>query len=70
MNVAAGGTAFFPETLHNGGPPKPWSDTSEFAPRDFWNGRASWLPTWNLDKNNGEDAAMQVKYVRVWKLKP
>ena len=69
LNVAVGGTAFFPDENHNP-TGKPWSDTSDTAPRDFWNGRGAWLPTWNLDTNNGEDAAMQIKYIRVYKLKP
>ena len=24
------------------------------------------LPTWNLDENNGEDAALAVDYVKIW----
>jgi len=67
MNVAVGGTAFFPDKFQG---PKPWSDKSDFAPREFWNARGQWLPTWHMDANNGEDAAMQVDYIRVWKLKP
>jgi len=69
LNVAVGGTAFFPDTFHNS-VGKPWNDKSEFASRDFWNAKSQWYPTWNPDTNNGEDAAMQVDYIRVWKLKP
>ncbi|KAH3882684.1 beta-1,3-glucan-binding protein-like [Dreissena polymorpha] len=69
LNVAVGGTAFFPDTFVNP-TGKPWSDKSDFAARDFWNARAQWYPTWHADQNNGEDAAMQVDYIRVWKLKP
>lgn len=69
LNVAVGGTAFFPDNWQSPAG-KPWNDQSDFAPRDFWNQRAQWYPTWNPDKNNGEDAAMQVDYIRVWKLKP
>jgi hypothetical protein len=32
---------------------------------DFWNGRAGWYPTWQAA---GEEAAIQVDYVRVWAL--
>jgi hypothetical protein len=38
------------------------------AAADFWNGRNQWLPTWDLDVNDGESAAMQIDYVRVWAL--
>jgi hypothetical protein len=24
------------------------------AASDFWNGKGQWLPTWNLEENNGE----------------
>ena len=70
LNVAVGGTAFFPDKFQNSGAAKPWSDKSDFAPRDFWNAHTQWYPTWHAENNNGEDAAMQVKYIRVWKLKP
>ncbi|WAR02690.1 BGBP-like protein [Mya arenaria] len=69
MNVAVGGTAFFPDKFRSA-TGKPWSDTSDFATRDYWNARDQWYPTWHPDQNNGEDAAMQVDYIRVWKLKP
>nr|AGT42010.1 lipopolysaccharide and beta-1,3-glucan-binding protein [Meretrix meretrix] len=69
MNVAVGGVGFFLDKFVNS-PGKPWNDKSDFAPRDFWNARGQWYPTWHTDKNNGEDAAMQVDYIRVWKLKP
>jgi len=70
MNVAVGGIAYFPDHLVNSPYPKPWSDHQGHAATDFWNAKNKWLPTWRLDHNNGEDAAMQVKYVKVWKLKP
>ncbi|KAL4223162.1 3-glucan binding protein [Mactra antiquata] len=70
LNVAVGGTGgYFPDHYQSN-PPKPWSDQSGTAARDFWNARGQWYPTWNPDKNNGEDAAMQVDYIKVWKLKP
>lgn len=63
LNVAAGGVnGYFPDDAENPGG-KPWLNTSPQASTDFWNGRSQWLPTWN-----GDDAAMQVDYVKVWAL--
>ncbi|RUS89753.1 hypothetical protein EGW08_002456 [Elysia chlorotica] len=70
MNVAVGGVGFFPENYVNYPYPKPWNDKSGHAATAFWNARNNWLPTWKLDQNNGEDAAMQVKYIRVWQMGP
>lgn len=69
FNVAVGGTAYFPDHLSNSPYPKPWSDQSGTAPLDFWKQKHNWYPTWNPYVRNGEDAAMKVNYVRVWKLK-
>ena len=67
MNVAVGGVGgFWPDSLTNGPYPKPWSDSSPTAFKDFWLAKNKWYPTWKADVNNGEDAAMQVDYVRVW----
>jgi hypothetical protein len=66
MNLAVGGVNYFSDTFRNGGPAKPWSNTSPNAARDFWKGRAGWLPTWNYNRN--DDANLQVDYVRVWAL--
>ncbi|XP_048775138.2 beta-1,3-glucan-binding protein-like isoform X2 [Ostrea edulis] len=70
MNVAVGGVGFFPDKNRNSPYPKPWTDKSEFTARDFWNHKSQWYPTWNPDQNDGEQAAMQVDYIRVWKMKP
>jgi len=69
MNVAVGGTnGFFPDDVPSN-PPKPWSNTSPTAFLDFWNGRESWLPSWeNGEGRVSENAAMQVDYVKVWKM--
>ncbi|CAH1801999.1 unnamed protein product [Owenia fusiformis] len=65
MRVAVGGTnGFFSDDFTNSPYRKPWSDTSSTAAKDFWFKRNNWYPTWE-----GEDAAMQVDYVRVWKMK-
>jgi len=70
MNVAVGGIAFFPDNCRSTPRPKPWHDKSDFTTLDFWQAKNQWYPTWNPHKNNGEDAAMKVNYVKVWKLKP
>ena len=71
MNVAVGGTnGFFSDSLRNSPYPKPWNNKSPTAPREFWNAKNQWYPTWNPESNNGEDAAMKINYVKVWKMKP
>nr|XP_054764484.1 beta-1,3-glucan-binding protein-like isoform X1 [Lytechinus pictus] len=60
LNVAVGGVNYFGDTATYD-PPKPWTNDSPTASRDFWNAKDDWLPTWN-----GEEAAMQVNYVRVY----
>ncbi|CAH2236983.1 jg9475 [Pararge aegeria aegeria] len=68
MNVAVGGTnGFFPDGVQNPHP-KPWRNTSPTAAADFLNAQGNWLPTWNLNVNNGRDASLQVDYVRIWAL--
>jgi beta-glucanase (GH16 family) len=71
LNVAVGGTnGFFPDSWTNRPYPKPWTNPSGTAFRDFWNARNSWYPTWNPTASDGEDAAMQIEYIRVWKVQP
>ncbi|XP_063448889.1 beta-1,3-glucan-binding protein-like [Mytilus trossulus] len=70
MNVAVGGVGYFPDTWRNTPSGKPWSDKSDFTTRDFYRAKNQWYPTWNPDKNDGEDAALKVNYVKVWKMKP
>lgn len=65
FNLAVGGTAYFADNLRNEGSPKPWGNDSPTAPRDFWNARSGWLPTWNLGT---DDSHLQIDYVRVWAL--
>jgi len=58
MNVAVGGTnGYFPDGVGN----KPWSDKSPNAPNQFWGGVNTWLPSWK-----GENAALQVDWIKVW----
>jgi len=69
LNVAVGGTnGYFWDGHINGGYEKPWKNDSPTAAKDFWEAKVLWYPTWNPDVNDGEDAAMQVKSVRVWRL--
>ncbi|XP_070574553.1 beta-1,3-glucan-binding protein-like [Ptychodera flava] len=71
LNVAVGGTTgYFGDDLQNYpvNCPKPWSNNSPHAPKEFWDARDCWYPTWRPDEENGELAAMQVDYVRVWDL--
>jgi len=65
LNVAVGGTGYFSDNAVNEGG-KPWSNTSPQASLDFWNAKNQWYPTWTPEENNGENAAMQVDYIKVW----
>jgi beta-glucanase (GH16 family) len=70
LNVAVGGTnGYFPDTWTNANGAKPWSNQSPTSFREFWNARDTWYPTWNPTASNGENAAMQIDYIRVWKQK-
>jgi len=63
MNVAVGGTNnYWKDGLSN----KPWTSTDQDAPKKFWEARAEWLPSWQQDVENGENAALQVDWVKVW----
>ncbi|XP_058454542.1 beta-1,3-glucan-binding protein-like [Malaya genurostris] len=64
ISLAVGGTEYFSDDDINP-TKKPWTNESPHPMTDFWNGKNSWLPTWNLDEN---DVAMQVDYIRVWAL--
>lgn len=58
INLAVGGTGgYFPDGVGD----KPWTDSDPQASAAFYRNRAQWLPTWQ-----GEAAALQVDYVRVW----
>ena len=65
MNLAVGGTEYFSDEEVNAGG-KPWNNESPSSSADFWNAKAQWLPTWNLEENNGEGAALAVDYIKVW----
>jgi len=63
MNVAVGGTNdYWKDGMMN----KPWKSTDADAALKFWNARADWLPTWKQDVDNGESAALQIDWVKVW----
>ena len=60
LNVAVGGTnGFFPD----GKGQKPWGDGSITAPKEFWDSRANWLPTWG----EGSTRGLTVKQVKMWR---
>ncbi|KAK4934645.1 hypothetical protein LTR10_024148 [Elasticomyces elasticus] len=59
LNVAVGATnSFFKDGVGN----KPWGDESLTAPREFWNAKDTWLPTWG----EGDKRGMTVKSVKMW----
>lgn len=61
INLAIGGTNyFFSDDAENPGG-KPWLNTSYTAPRDFWQGRSQWEPTWISPWK-----ALEMDYIRVW----
>ncbi|EKG16973.1 Concanavalin A-like lectin/glucanase [Macrophomina phaseolina MS6] len=60
LNVAVGGTnGFFEDGVAN----KPWVDASYNAPKEFFDARELWLPTWA----NGTARGMTVRSVKMWK---
>jgi len=64
FNVAVGGTnGFFPDNCsnHSGGV-KPWRNDAENAPQQFWDGKNSWINSWDL---NGENSALQIRNLKV-----
>lgn len=63
LNVAVGGINYFADENINLPYPKPWSNQSPQAAFDFYSAKDMWYPTWQ-----GEAAAMQVDYVRVFAL--
>ena len=65
LNLAVGGTTGFFEDGGN----KPWSNDSPNSPKEFWEARDSWLPTWDYSAVGGRkdpQSAMAIDYVRVW----
>ena len=69
LNIAVGGTnGFIPDDgINRGGAyPKPWSNADWYvdAMQKFYDARNDWLWTWA--QTEGENAAMQVEYVRVY----
>ncbi len=61
-----GSLGFIPDGCVNRGGTanKPWSNTDPWAVamEKFYDDRHNWLETWN-----GEDAALQVDYIRVYR---
>lgn len=65
INLAVGGTNYFPDDATNRLGNKPWKNTSPTAFKDFWEGRSVWEPTWKM---NSSDSHFQIDYVKVWAL--
>jgi len=60
INLAVGGTnGFFPDGQNNG---KPWSNSSPYGPKEFWNGKWQWENSWDL---TGEKSALQIRNLKV-----
>lgn len=60
LNVAVGATnGFFKDGVGN----KPWGDGSLTGPKEFWDARQLWLPTWGEPVDRG----MTVKSVKMYK---
>lgn len=60
LNVAVGGTnGFWPDQVGN----KPWADQSNEAPKEFWQAKDVWLPTWG----EGASRGMTVRSVNMYK---
>ncbi|KAJ8039645.1 Beta-1,3-glucan-binding protein [Holothuria leucospilota] len=66
INVAVGGTGYFSDDFTNRPYPKPWLNNSTHPIKDFYDAKCDWYPTWNAHVDNGEDAALKVRSVRVW----
>lgn len=66
LNLAVGGASNFLDEWTNKPHSKPWKNGDTTAMLDFYNAKAEWLPTWQRDVNDGEEAALQVRAVRVW----
>eukprot|EP00794_Sanderia_malayensis_P012291 gene12291-13556_t len=60
MNVAVGGNTFFFDSFQ---PKKPWGKNDTLAMSEFWKAKDEWYGTWK-----GDDTAMKVDFVKVWKL--
>ena len=59
LNVAVGATnGFFKDGVGN----KPWGDGSDFAPKQFWDSKDQWYPTWG----KGAARGMTIQSVRMW----
>lgn len=62
INLSVGGNMFGDGCI-NGGFKKPWSRDEPAKMKSFWEKRAHWLPTWNI---NSDQSAFKVDYVKVF----
>jgi hypothetical protein len=62
MSVAVGSNSYFGPDR----PGKPWTNSAESGPLDFWKAKSSWYPSW-LSAADPNSNAMAVKSVKMWK---
>lgn len=63
INLAVGGTnGYFPDSCDNEHGNKPWTNGGGAGPKNFWEGKGDWLPTWDLE---GDGSALQIKNLKV-----
>lgn len=62
LNVAVGATnGWFQDGVQG----KPWVDASPTAPKEFWDARYTWYPTWQ----QADGGQMSIKSVKMWQQK-
>ena len=65
FSVVAGGNSYS-ENCKNKPYDKPWSSSDPMKRRKFWEAKDQWYPTW--DNGTSENNAMQIDWIRVYKL--
>ncbi|KAK3087910.1 hypothetical protein FSP39_012365 [Pinctada imbricata] len=68
LDLAVGGMSAFPDNYINVQYSKPWTTNANTAAKEFWEAKNSWYPTWNPNANDGEQAALKVNSLKVWKM--
>ncbi|KAL0125232.1 hypothetical protein PUN28_004397 [Cardiocondyla obscurior] len=66
LGVGVGGIRVFPDGILSSRKPKPWKNKEVKAMLKFWKARSQWEPSWKRD--NGNNAAFVIDYVKVWSL--
>jgi hypothetical protein len=69
INLAVGGTSYFPDKAVNENAPKGWKNWRKRAAiTDFWNTKENWMPTWHMNDETATDSMFLIDYVKVWAL--